>query len=185
MTIETPIIETPRLRLRPLELGDAEAIQTVFPKWEIVEFLSNNVPWPYPSDGALTFIRDIALPAVERGVEWHWSIRPRKMPEKLIGVISLMKKPNDNRGFWLDPSWQAQGLMSEASAAVTDFWFEVLEQPVLRVPKAVANERSRRISERSGMRVVETMNREYVSGCLPSEIWEITRKEWEEHTRPL
>ena len=69
-------------------------------------------------------------------------------------MISLMDKPGNNRGFWLDPALQGRGLISEASTAVTDYWFETLERPVLRVPKAVANVSSRRISERSGMRLI-------------------------------
>lgn len=178
MTAGIPTITTPRLVLRSLELADADAVQKLFPRWEIVQFMASHIPWPYPADGALTFIRDRALPAMQRGVEWHWSIRPKADPERLIGAISLMDKPDDNRGFWLDPAWQGQGLMSEASSAVTDYWFETLGRPVLRVPKAVANVRSRRVSERSGMRVIKTEDRDYVSGRLPAEIWEITRAEW-------
>lgn len=67
--------------------------------------------------------------------------------------------------------------VSDADAA-TQHWFETLERPVLRAPKAVANIRSRRISERSGMRVIAKEERNYVSGRLPAEIWEITRDEW-------
>ena len=44
--------------------------------------------------------------------------------------------------------------MTEASDAVTDFWFNTLKFPVLRVPKAIANTASRRISEKQGMRVI-------------------------------
>jgi [ribosomal protein S5]-alanine N-acetyltransferase len=178
MTDAIPTIATPRLILRPLDLSDAEAVQDVFPQWEIVRYLANKVPWPYPADGALAFIRDIALPSIQQGTGWHWSIRPKAAPEQLIGVISLRDEPGDNRGFWLDPAWQGQGLMAEACAAVTDYWFETLERPVLRAPKATANVRSRRISERSGMRLIETDERDYVSGRLPSEVWEITREEW-------
>jgi RimJ/RimL family protein N-acetyltransferase len=68
--------------------------------------------------------------------------------------------------------------MTEACEAVTDFWFNTLKFPVLRAPKAVANTASRRISEESGMRLVAREEREYVSGRLPSEIWEITAEEW-------
>jgi RimJ/RimL family protein N-acetyltransferase len=173
-----PALSTPRLNLRPLELADADAIQAVFPQWDVVRFLTTKVPWPYPPDGALAFVRDAALPAVERGEEWHWSIRPKTAPEKLIGVISLMDRPRDNRGFWLDPAWQRQGFMAEASTAVTDYWFDVLGKPVLQVPKARANKRSRLISEVSGMRVVEAFERDYVSGRHLAEMWEITREEW-------
>jgi [ribosomal protein S5]-alanine N-acetyltransferase len=183
MTAGIPTITTPRLILRPLDLSDADAVQGVFPQWEIVRYLANKVPWPYPADGALAFIRDIALPSIRQGTGWHWSIRPKAIPEQLIGVISLRDEPGDNRGFWLDPTSQGQGLMAEACNAVTDYWFETLGRPVLRAPKAAANVRSRRISERSGMRLIETDERDYVSGRLPSEVWEITREEWRRRPR--
>lgn len=183
MTAETPIITTSRLVLRPLEPADADAVQALFPRWEIVRYLNSHVPWPYPPDGALTFIRDQVLPAARRGTEWHWSIRLVAAAERLIGAIGLMDRPGDNRGFWLDPAWQGQGLMAEASDAATDFWFETLERPVLRVLKAVANVPSRRISERSGMRLIGIREWDYVSGRLPTEIWEITRDEWRARPR--
>jgi len=89
-----------------------------------------------------------------------------------------MRAENHNRGFWLGLPWQGQGLMSEACAVVTDYWFDVLKFPVLRVPKAIANTASRRISVSQGMRVVSTGEREFVSGRLPAEIWEISADEW-------
>ena len=180
MTAEIPSITTSRLILRPLELADAEAVQKLFPRWEIVRYLASHVPWPYPADGALTFIRDKALPAMRQGAEWHWSIRLKEAPKRLIGVISLMDEPGNNRGFWLDPAQQGRGLMTEAGIAVTDYWFETLEREVLREPKAAVNVRSRRLSERNGMRLIETKERDYVSGRLPAEVWEITRDEWRE-----
>jgi RimJ/RimL family protein N-acetyltransferase len=173
-----PRLETPRLELRPLELADAEQTQVLFPKWEIVRFLASRVPWPYPDDGALTYYRDHALPAIERGEEWHWSLRLRSTPAQLIGCISLLKTENENRGFWIGLPWQRQGLMSEAVDVVTGYWFDELGFPVLRAPKAIANTASRRISEKSGMRVVAVEERDYVGGRFPTEIWEITADEW-------
>jgi [ribosomal protein S5]-alanine N-acetyltransferase len=175
----TPVLETERLWLRPLELSDASQIQILFPHWELVRFLASRVPWPYPPDGALTYLRDIALPAVERGEEWHWTLRFKTDPSRVIGCISLMKAKNHNRGFWLGLPWQGQRLMSEACHAVTEYWFNVLKFPVLRSPKAIANEASRRISKRQGMRLVATEERDFVSGRLPAEIWEITAEEWQ------
>jgi len=61
---------------------------------------------------------------------------------------------------------------------VTDYWFDVLGFEVLRAPKAVVNTASRRISEKTGMRMVGVEDRDYVSGRLPSEVWEITAEEW-------
>jgi ribosomal-protein-alanine N-acetyltransferase len=174
----TPTLQTPRLILRPLELADAGQAQVLFPQWEIVRYLRNVVPWPYPADGAYVYYRDIALPAVERGDEWAWTLRLKSNPNQLIGAISLFRSETDNRGFWLGLPWQRQGFMSEACEAVTGFWFNVLKFPVMRVPKAIANIGSRRISEKQGMRVIALEDRDYVSGRLPSEIWEITAEEW-------
>jgi ribosomal-protein-alanine N-acetyltransferase len=133
------VLETPRLFLRPLELADAAQAQVLFAHWEIVRYLRKIVPWPYPPDGAYTWYREFALPAIERGEEWHWTLRLKESPACLIGAISLMREENDNRGFWLGLPWQGQGLMTEACEAVTDYWFDVLKFPVLRVPKAVPN----------------------------------------------
>jgi ribosomal-protein-alanine N-acetyltransferase len=186
MSTSAPAVElhTPRLLLRPLQLSDAQQTQLLFPHWEIVKHLNPNVPWPYPADGALTYYRDVALPAIERGDEWQWTLRLRQSPEKHIGAISLHKSISqhrnrpDNRGFWLGLPWHNQGLMTEAVIAVNDFWFDVLGFLVLRAPKAVGNLASRRISEKTGMRLVATEERDFVSGRQPSEIWEITADEW-------
>lgn len=174
----TPTLETPRLILRPLELADAEQVQKLFPQWEIVRYLTNVIPWPYPPDGAYTFYRDVALPAVARGDEWHWTLRPKSSPGQIIGSIALMRNQKDNRGFWIGLPWQRHGLMTEACEAVTDYWFSVLKFPVLRVAKAIANAGSRRISEKQGMRVIGREYRDHVSGKNPSEVWEITAEEW-------
>ncbi len=176
-------LETRRLLLKPLELADASQIQKLFPRWEIVKFLNNKVPWPYPPDGAEFYCRELALPAMERGEAWHWTIRMKTALDIMIGFISLHKSGDENRGFWLDPKWQGQGLMSEACDAVTDYWFNELGFHVLRVPKAIANEASRRISIKQGMRVVAKGERDYVSGRLPSETWEITAEEWRARSR--
>ena len=178
-----PALETQRLLLKPLEPADAPAIQILFPHWEIVKFLNSKVPWPYPPDGALDYCRNIAIPAMERGEAWHWTIRLKTAPRAIIGFISLNKSADENRGFWLDSKWQGQGLMSEACDRVTDYWFNELGFPILRVPKAIANEASRRISIKQGMRVVSTEERDYVSGRLPSETWELTAEEWRARTR--
>jgi RimJ/RimL family protein N-acetyltransferase len=176
-----PQLETPRLIPRPASLDDAEQTQRIFPHWEIVRLLAARVPWPYPADGSLTHYRDIALPAMERGEEWHWTLRLKSDPANHIGCISLMKRPSDNRGFWLGLPWQRQGLMTEATTAVTDFWFNTLGLPEMRVAKAAANTASRRISEKNGMRLVATEERDYVSGRLPTEVWSITAEEWRRH----
>jgi len=176
-----PTLQTGRLILRPLQLEDAEQAQSLFPHWEVVKFLNTQIPWPYPADGALTYFRDVALPAMERGTQWHWTLRLREAPDELIGAINLTsKETHATRGFWLGLPWHGRGLMTEAASAVNDYCFDVAGFDVLRIPKAVANTTSRRVSEKTGMRVIATEERDYVSGRLLTEIWEITADEWRE-----
>jgi RimJ/RimL family protein N-acetyltransferase len=174
----TPALATERLLLQPLEVADAEQVQQLFPQWEIVRYLNAVVPWPYPSDGALAYYRDQALPSVARGDEWHWTLRLRSTPQQLIGAIGLFRGETDNRGFWIAPAWQRQGLVTEAVFAVNDYWFNVLGFRVLRAPKAVANTASSRISQKTGMRRIGIIHKDLVSGRQPCELWEITAEEW-------
>jgi RimJ/RimL family protein N-acetyltransferase len=178
-----PALETRRLVLRPIELADAEPVQLLFPHWEVVRYLQNRIPWPYPPDGALLWIRDQALPAIERGEEWTWTLRLKSAAAHVIGSITLRINGQGNRGFWLGLPWHGQGFMTEAAEAATDFWFEVLKFRVMRVPKAAPNAASRRISVRQGMRIVKTEDRDYVGGRFLTEIWEITAEEWRARNR--
>lgn len=109
---------------------------------------------------------------------WHWTLRLKTNRKQLIGSISLMRSAEENRGFWLGIPWQGQGLMSEACERVTDYWFNNLGFRVLRAPKAIPNVASRRISEKQGMRVIAAMERNYVGGRFPAELWELTAEEW-------
>jgi [ribosomal protein S5]-alanine N-acetyltransferase len=174
----TPTLETPHLLLCPLSLEDAYQVQMLFPNWNIVQYLNSRIPWPYPSNGVETFYREVALSAIERGEEWHWTLRPKDAPDQIIGAIALMTNGDDNRGFWLAQAWHGHGLMTEACNTVTDYWFNTLQFPVLRAWKAITNAASRRISEKQGMRVIAREERDYVCGRLPAECWEITAEEW-------
>lgn len=136
-----------------------------------------------PPNGAQLYIDEIALPAMKRGEEFHWTLRLKSEPQSIVGVISLKESRSDHRGFWLGLPWQGQGLMSEAAAWANEFWFKTRGHSVLRVDKAVRNHASRRISEKQGMRLVSMQEKDYVAGRLPSETWEITADEWRTRNR--
>lgn len=171
-------LETKRLILHPLESKDHIQIQNIFPQWEIVRYLTANTPWPYPDDGTLEYINKIALPSMAEGNAWFWTIRRKDAPSIIIGMISLYEQENNNRGFWLDPQWHGNGFMTEAVQVVTDFWFNTLNRKVLRAPKSSDNIASKKISIKSGMRLIRLENKDFVSGRMLSETWEITRDEW-------
>lgn len=173
-----PTLFTERLMLTPLQLEDTPAIQALFPQWEVVRYLDHRVPWPYPQDGALVYVRDIALPAMAAGREWHWMIRLRDDTRQTIGSISLYEQHGNNRGFWLAPPWWGKGYMREACRVINGYWFQTLSRPLMSVPKAIANHASRKVSEHEGMRLVAVRDGQFVSGSMQVEVWEMTRDEW-------
>jgi [ribosomal protein S5]-alanine N-acetyltransferase len=182
--VPTPVLITPRLILHPLALADAAEVQPLFAHWEIVKLFNSRVPWPFPADGVETYYRDDALHAIELGDEWHWMLRLKDDPKaRIIGSIALVRQGNNNRGFWIASEWQGQGLMTEAAKEATRFWFEDLNQPILRIKKARDNAASRAISLRQGMRCIEQTEDDYVSGRLPTEIWELTAEDWRRSNR--
>ena len=177
-----PEIETARLILKPLTSLDADRFQKIFPQWEIVRYMIGTIPWPYPENAARDFIENRALPSVQNGKAWYWTIRRKEDENKMIGLIYLKDSTHNNRGFWLVPEWQRCGYMTEASIAVTDFWFGTLGRSLLRTPKASANYGSVKISIKNGMRRIRTERTVFISGELDSELWEITRDEWFRHS---
>jgi [ribosomal protein S5]-alanine N-acetyltransferase len=170
--------ETERLVLRPLRMADAPQIQERFPHWQVVRYLLDRVPWPYPADGAHRYVSEFALPAIAREIQWTWTLRLKSKTAQIIGTIDLRRGDEDNRGFWIGVDWQGRGLMSEACVWVNDYWFDTLGFRLMRVAKAADNAASRRLSEKQGMRLVGVRERNYVCGRLPTEVWEITAEEW-------
>lgn len=179
--METPILETERLILKPLSLEDAPAIQKYFNNWNIIRHLSIVVPWPYPEDGAETFIRDIALPMVEAGKAHVWSIRIKGEADEAVGIVHYRSEPTaeGHRGFWLAEPYWGNGYMTEAVEAVQDFLFFELAIPVLKITNHKTNPASRRIKEKTGARFLHINILPHREGTtIEAEIWEIRQEDW-------
>ncbi len=84
--MKIPILHTERLLLKPLEAEDAPQIQVLYPRWEIVRYMVSSVPWPYPDNGAENYVNNVALPDMEKGIAWIWTIRLREAPDDLLPV---------------------------------------------------------------------------------------------------
>lgn len=175
-----PVLETERLILRPLGPADAPALQRRFPRWEIVRHLNPRVPWPYPADGAASYIARCGE-EMRRGEKYHWSIRLKGGPDELIGAIDLWPDDGvsrDMRGFWLDPEFQGRGLVTEAADRVTDRAFLALRWPLLWVSNAEPNRASARIKEKQGARLVGFEPFRFVEGEGRRMVWLIEREAW-------
>ncbi|MBS0549373.1 MAG: GNAT family N-acetyltransferase [Proteobacteria bacterium] len=176
----TPVLHTSRLVLRPVRSKDAPVIQRRFPRWDVVKWLNTDIPWPYPPDGAATYVAR-CREEMARGEKSHWAIVPRKGPADLIGLIHLGPDDGsgkDQRGFWLDPEHQGKGLMTEAANRVTDYAFRELGWPCLWLTNAQENHASRRIKEKQGARLVELLISRCVSGPVEQMVWQLSAQDW-------
>ena len=179
--MSTPTLQTSRLILRPLALSDAPSIQRHFNNWNTIKNLASVVPWPYPDDGADTFIR-LQLGKVAAGEEIYlWVLVLLSGDEQAIGNIHFRPRADDpkgNRGFWLaEPYWN-QGLMTEAIASVNDFAFRTLGIESFYVCNAVSNQASRRVKQKTGAEFVGYIELPHHGGQSRSEKWKVTRKGW-------
>ena len=175
-----PDLEAERLFLRGLRLSDAENYQKRFAHWEIARWLNHNIPWPYPPDGAKSFIQNIVLPRQGKDC-WFWGIFLKENQQDLIGCMDLRRKGNPgNRGFWLAKEHWGKGLMTEAVFRVLDFAFKELGFGKLTFDGAAENAASRRIKEKTGCRLIRTEPRKFCDPKLKeiSEIWELTKEDW-------
>ncbi len=179
-TMTTPTLETERLILRPMEISDAPAIQRLLPHWNVVKHMSVVIPWPYPADGAQTFLQDILLPDVAAGRCLSWAITIKELGDELVGAIDFRFDPSpaDNRGFWLAEAHWGKGYMSEAVVALNNYVFDELKVERIVTTNAIANTASSHIKSSTAGRIIERKDAEYVGGVFPTEVWEITRSDW-------
>ena len=72
-----------------------------FNNYEIIRYLTQFTPWPYPENGVEDYYHKSLLP--KQGHDyWHWGIFLKESPAETIGAIDLWRSSKiDNRGFWL------------------------------------------------------------------------------------
>ena len=184
----TPTLQTVRLILRPLALTDAPAIQRHFNNWTIIRNLAAVVPWPYPDDGAETFVK-LQLDKITAGEEiYQWVLVLREGDGEAIGNIHFRPRVvsvKGNRGFWLaEPSWN-HGLMSEAIAAVNDFAFGPLGLDQFTVCNVATNVASRRVKQKTGAEFIGFIDVAHHNGETRSETWVVRRETWLRRSRPV
>jgi RimJ/RimL family protein N-acetyltransferase len=179
----TPVLETRRLILRPPRESDVPATQLRFPQWEVVRYLHGEIPWPYPADGAAQHWSRMSREMQGREKS-HWAITLKGGHDELIGLIVLWAddcESRDQRGFWLDPAFWGQGLMTEAADRVTDYALVELGWPHLWLNNAEVNTASHRIKEKQGATIVSRTPRRYVYGDGIKVTWRLTREAWIAH----
>lgn len=176
---EFPTLRTERLILREITEEDAASYEENFATYDVISELNRAVPWPYPKGGVLEYIRTEILH--KQGTEaYTWGIVLKDNPNEIIGTIGLWKNGTpENRGFWLAKKFWGQGIMTEAVTPVMNYAFDVLGFEKLVFANAAGNNRSRRIKEKTGARLIHLEPAEFVNPDYKQrEVWELTKQEW-------
>ena len=170
-----PIIDTERLRLRPMCVGDVSALKEWLPDPSIYTYWDKG-PSRAEKNPELLFEKD------EKPTKsFHLGIE-EKASGKVIGDIYVYLIENDrmaSAAIRLSPSCQGQGFGTEALAAMTDFCFSNTELKRLWAEADVRNIPSQRMLEKCGYKreglirqgkMVNTWCDYYIYGILKSDM---------------
>ncbi len=147
-------IETARLRLRPLALGDGPAVERLAGDWEIARFTAH-IPHPYPAGGAVPWIEETWAEA-KAGKKVVAAIE-RLADGMLVGCIELDLTPGQtvgSLGYWIGRPYWGAGIASEAATAMMDLGFGALGLSRIEAAAVPANRRSIRVQEKLGLMLI-------------------------------
>lgn len=152
-----PTLSSGRLVLRPLVATDAAAIVSGLSDWQVTQWLTV-VPYPYGIEDAQAFLASVA----ERPEAPFWAIDAGK---GLIGAVSVAP----DLGYWLASPQHGHGYMTEAAAAVVDWFFAQSSGP-LESGYHLGNARSARVLDKLGFRPGEVVVKEQRSTGQPVQV---------------
>lgn len=141
-----PVIETARLRLRPIRETDLDDIVAGVADLAVARWLAR-VPHPYRMSDAEAFVAT-SRQAAREGRSLVLAI---EHAGRLVGVISLEAIPTAcELGYWIArPQW-GRGFASEAGAAILAYGFAEIGLKRVRSGYFAGNEGSRRVQHRLG-----------------------------------
>lgn len=175
---EQPVLETERLRLRPLKLEDAERVQE-YASDARVALTTSRIPHPYPELAAKEWLANCG-----KQDDFTFAITLREADD-LIGVIGAHPKthgPMAEIGFWVGVPFWGQGYCTEAAREVVRFCFEDLGLKRVYASHFAGNEASGRVQQKIGMRKegVQRWGLARFGEVKDRVMYGIIRPEWEE-----
>ena len=148
-------IETERLRLRPLVLTDAGAVERLAGDWEVARY-TGSIPHPYPAGGATGWIRE----TWGEGAAGHKLVAAieRRQDSVFLGCIELDltqdQRAREERiaalGYWVGRPYWGMGFTAEAAKALIEHGFLRLGLTRIEAAAVPANRRSIRVQEKLG-----------------------------------
>ncbi|MEV6318410.1 GNAT family N-acetyltransferase [Streptomyces sp. NPDC051776] len=180
-------VETGRLRLRPLTGADAELLVTLDSDPGVMRFLGDGRPPPHER------ISGEILPSLIRRAELfpgfgHW-IATEKPSGAFVGWFEFRPEEHGDPaeaelGYRLRTATWGRGYATEGSRALIRAGFTELGVRRVYATTMAVNLASRRVLEKSGLRYVRTVHKEwpdFVDGAEHGEVeYALLRAEWHE-----
>lgn len=150
-----PRLETERLLLRRIEMGDAGIIQRLAGEYAVAA-MTLNIPYPYPPDAAEIYI-SATHDAMIRGAAFNLAI---EHAGELVGNIGITIQPEHNLGelgYWIGKPYWNQGFAGEAARRVLALAFDTLLLNRVYARCFAVNIASERVMQKAGMHYEGTL----------------------------
>jgi len=174
-----PVLETPRLRLRPRTLDDTEDCVRLDREPGALDFID----WPLETGGwedeaaHRALIRSRTLHAYPPGLG-YWVVARKAHPDEFLGWVLLIPEattgPEIEIGWRMRAAARRRGYASEAAAALLRHGFERLGAPRVIADMYRANTASMAVARKLGFRQREDPARTNAEAVL----WVLDREDW-------
>lgn len=154
-----PVIETPRLGLRPHRMDDAGALVRSLSDFQVSRMLAR-VPLPFDRQDATDW-----LGRVTGSLSNDWTLAITERDDLHIGVVALeLRHGRWHLGYWLNRHCWGRGLMSEAVSAAVGQFLGRMPHTAIHSGAFADNAASLHIQEKTGFAI---------TGC--SEVYSLAR----------
>lgn len=150
--LETPVLETKRLMMRPPHREDVEDLALIANDRDIAE-MTSRMPHPYSQDDAIAFIDGF-----ENG-QYEGCIYAITNSEtgRLMGMGAVENRSRFGGleiGYWLGKPYWGKGFATEAASALVDLAFRVTETDKVLAACRTNNPASRKVLQKQGFQLL-------------------------------
>jgi RimJ/RimL family protein N-acetyltransferase len=177
-----PVLESERLRLRPLTMADLTSVLALAGEREVAEQTAR-IPYPLTRAAAETWIS--AASDSSGQAEIVFAIE-RKQDHVFLGAVGLVLAGEGNElselGYWLGRKYWNRGYATEAVRWLLVYVFEQCGLQAIRACTFVGNPASARVQEKVGMRLVgHDVQQAPARDCCEreAEVRELRREDWQ------